>query len=100
MPRQRFAGDHQIAGLQRIMGAAKARRHALPQPPGLAERADPAPAGRIDVAVGALPVLDFGGLGRRPLIQLIGESAVLRVKERQAQMRGPAHGVLSPGQTR
>jgi hypothetical protein len=70
----------------------------LPQPSGLAQRMNPVPAGRVDVAVGTLPVLDFGGFGAGPLIQLIGEGAVLRVKERKAQMRGPTHGVLSPGQ--
>jgi hypothetical protein len=43
-------------------------------------------------------MLDIGYLGTGPFVQLVGEGAVLRVKKRNAQVRGPAHGVLSPGQ--
>jgi hypothetical protein len=70
----------------------------LPQPSGLAERMDPPAANRIDVAVGGIPMFDVGHFRARPFVQFIGESAVLRVKKRNAQMRGPAHDVLSPGQ--
>ena len=45
-------------------------------------------------------MLDFGHFGAGPFVEFIGEGAVLRVKKRNAQMRGPAHDVLSPGQTR
>ena len=38
MARQRFPRDHQIARLQRVVGAAIARRHALAEPAGSAER--------------------------------------------------------------
>jgi hypothetical protein len=60
---------------------------------------DPAAASRIDVAVGGLPMLDLRHRSAGPFVECIGERAVLRVKKRNAQMRGPAHDVLSPGQT-
>ena len=98
MARQRFARDHQITRLQRIVGAAETGQHALPQPSGLTQRMDPPAAGRVNVAVGRIPMLDFGHFRAGPFVQLIGKGAVLRVKKRNAQMPGPAHDVLSPGQ--
>jgi hypothetical protein len=44
-------------------------------------------------------MFDVGHFRARPFVQFIGESAVLRVKKRNAQMRGPAHDVLSPRRT-
>jgi hypothetical protein len=43
-------------------------------------------------------MLDFEHFRAGPFVQLIGKGAVLRVKKRNAQMPGPAHDVLSPGQ--
>jgi hypothetical protein len=43
-------------------------------------------------------MLDLGNLRARPFVQFIGESAVLRVKKRNAQMPDPAHDGLAPGQ--
>jgi hypothetical protein len=96
MTRERFAGDHQIKRLQRIVRAAMAGRNAVPQPAGCAQRAHPAYASRVNVAMSRVAVLYIGSRLPGPLVQLLGEGAMRRVEEWEAQMRGPAHMVLLP----
>ena len=87
VPRQRFAGDHQVTRLQRVMGAATGGGNAILEPAGGAERPHPAHAGCVDI----IAVSDIGSGIAGPLVDLVGESAMFRVEERQPQMRGPAH---------
>ena len=87
MPRQGFAGDHQITRLQRVMGAAMGRGNAILEPAGGAERAHPAPTGRVNIVA----MSDIGSRIGSPFVDLVCESTMFRVKERQTQMRGPAH---------
>ena len=94
---QRLPRYHQIERAQRIVGAAVACRHAMPEPAGDAECAHPANAGRVDVSMGGVPSFNFNHCLARPLVEFVGEGAVLRVKKRDAQMRGPAHNDSPPG---
>ena len=77
------------------MDAAMGRGNAILQPAGGAERAHPAHAGRVNVAVSATAIAaamsDIGSRIAGPLVDLVGERSMFRVEEWQAQMRGPAH---------
>ena len=94
---QRLPRYHQIERAQRIVGAAVACRHAMPEPARDAECAHPANAGRVDVGMGGVPSFNFNHCLARPLVEFVGEGAVLRVKKRDAQVRGPAHNGSPPG---
>ncbi len=96
MTGKRLAGDDQIKRLQRIVGPAVAGRDAMPKPPRLAERAHPLPTSRINVVMTAIAAFHIGHRLISPLVELLGKGAVLRVKKRNAQMRGSAHAG-SPG---
>ena len=94
--RQGFPGDHQIKGLQRVVGAAITRRDAVPQPPRRAERTNPAHTSRVDVAMAPFAAVKVGRRRNGPLVELLGKGTMLGVEERQPQVRGPAHYFSSP----
>ena len=52
------------------------------------------PAGRFNVVMAAMSAFNIGHRRKSPLVDLLGKGAVLRVKERNAQMGGSAHACL------
>ena len=54
------------------------------------------PASRVNVVMAALAAFHIGHRLIGPVVELLGKGTVLRVKKRNAQMRGAAHAG-SPG---